>query len=218
MLDTFRTLRQKFLWTFWNIGILYLFFSIIFSFTLLYSQSSKIRTFPSKPINIVEQSKIIDAGTISLHTNTLTLFSFSAEEKIKDIYFVNAKVGKAVRTRLTSIYQLDDEFNLSLSFSEIKSFSIDFSTALQESIDLSINKKASKQVKASNVFAIKDISNINVSFGTFKTAVLKFDEINAKIKSSLDCNVELLSVSNHLLGDIDNLTLGELDDTLLFEL
>ena len=218
MLDTFRTLRQKFLWTFRNIGILYLFFSIIFSFTLLYSQSSKIRTFPSKPINIIEQSKIIDAGTISLHTNTLTLFSFSAEEKIKDIYFINAKVGKAVRTRLTSIYQLDDEFNLSLSFSEIKSFSIDFSTALQEGIELTLNKKTSKQVRANSVFTIKDISSINVSFGTFKTAVLKFNEINAKIKSSLDCNVELLSVSNHLLGDIDNLTLGELDDTLLFEL
>lgn len=218
MLDTFRTLRQKFLWTFWNIGILYLFFSITFSFALSYSQSSKIRTFPSKPINIIEQSKIFDAGTISLHTNTLTLFSFDSEEKIKDVYFVNAKVGKAVRTRLTSIYQLDDEFNLSLSFSEITSFSIDFSTTLQESIDLSLNKKTSKQVKVNNVFAIKDISSINVSFGTFKTAVLKFKEINAKIKSSLDCNVELLSVSNHLLGDIDNLTLGELDDTLLFEL
>lgn len=218
MNDRFRTLRQKFLRTFWNIGILYLFFSVIFSFALLYSQSSKIRTFPSKPINIIEQSKIIDAGTISIHTNTLTLFSFNSEEKIKDIYFVNAKVDKAVRTSLTSIYQLGGEINLSLSFGEITSFSIDFSTALQESIDLALNKKISKQVKANNVFTIKDISSINVSFGTFKTAVLKFDEINAKIKSSLDCNVELLSVSNHLLGDIDNLTLGELDDTLLFEL
>ena len=218
MLDTFRTLRQKFLWTFWNIGILYLFFSITFTFALIDNQSSKIRTFPSKPINIIEQSKIVDAGTISLHTNTLTLFSVSNEEKIEDVYFVNAKIGKSIRTRLTTIYQLDDEFNLSLSFSEITSFSIDFSTALQESIDLSLNKKISKQVKANNVFTIKDISSINVSFGTFKTAVLKFDEINAKIKSSLDCNVELLSVSNHLLGDIDSLTLGELDDTLLFEL
>lgn len=218
MLDIFRTLRQKFLWTFRNIGILYLFFSIVFSFVLLYSQSSKIRTFPSKPINIIEQSKIIDAETISIHTNTLTLFSFNSEEKIKDIYFVNAKVDKAVRMSLTSIYQLGGEINLSLSFGEITSFSIDFSTALQEGIDLTLNKKTSKQVKANNVFTIKDISSINVSFGTFKTAVLKFDEINAKIKSSLDCNVELLSVSNHLLGDIDNLTLGELDDTLLFEL
>lgn len=218
MLDTFRTLRQKFLWTFRNIGILYLFFSIIFSFALLYSQSSKIRTFPSKPINIIEQSKIIDAGTISLHTNTLTLFSFGAEEKIKGIYFVNAKVDKAVKTRLTSIYQLGGEVNLSLSFGEITSFSIDFSAALQEGIDLALNKKTSKQVRANNVFTIKDISSINVSFGTFKTAVLKFDEINAKIKSSLNCNVELLSVSDHLLGDIDNLTLGVLDDTLLFEL
>ena len=218
MLNTFRTLRQKFLWTFWNIGILYLFFSIIFSFTLLYSQSLKIRTFPSKPINIIEQSKIVDATTISIHTNTLTLFSFNSEEKIKDVYFVNAKIGKSIRTRLATIYQLVDEFNLSLSFSEIVSFSIDYSISLNESIDLTLNKKTSKQVKANNVFAIKDISSINVSFGTFKTAVLKFGEINAKIKSSLDCNVELLSVSNHLLGDIDNLTLGELDDTLLFEL
>lgn len=218
MLDTFRTLRQKFLWTFWNIGILYLFFSIIFSFALSYSQSSKIRTFPSKPINIIEQSKIVDEATISIHTNTLTLFSFDSEEKIKDVYFVNSKVDKAIRTRVAKIYQLVDKFNLSLSFSEITSFSIDFSTTLQESIELSLNKKASKQVKANNVFAIKDISSINVSFGTFKTAVLKFDEINAKIKSSLDCNIELLSVSNHLLGDIDNLTLGELDDILLFEL
>lgn len=218
MLNTFRNLRQKFLWTFWNIGILYLFFSITFTFTLIDNQNLKIRVFPSKPITIVEQSKIVDAGTISLHTNTLTLFSFSAEEKIKDVYFANAKVGKAVRTRLSTIYQLGGEFNLSLSFSEITSFSIDFSTALQESINLSINKKTSKQVRANSVFTIKDISSINVSFGTFKTAVLKFSEINAKIKSSLDCNVELLSVSNHLLGDIDNLTLGELDDTLLFEL
>ena len=218
MLNTFRTLRQKFLWTFWNIGILYLFFSIIFSFALLYSQSLKIRTFPSKPVNIIEQSEIIDEGTISLHTNTLTLFSFSSEEKIKDVYFANAKIGKPIRTRLATIYQLVDEFNLSLSSSEIVSFSINYSISLNESIDLTLNKKVSKQVKANNVFTIKDISSINVSFGTFKTAVLKFDEINAKIKSSLDCNVELLSVSNHLLGDIDNLTLGELDDTLLFEL
>lgn len=218
MLNTFRTLRQKFLWTFWNIGILYLFFSIIFSFALLYSQSLKIRIFPSKPINIIEQSKIIDKETISLHTNTLTLFSFDSEEKIKDVYFVNSRVDKAIRTRLATIYQLVDEFNLALSFSEIVRFSINYSISLNESIDLTLNKKASKQVRANNVFTIKDISSINVSFGTFKTAVLKFSEINAKIKSSLDCNVELLSVSNHLLGDIDSLTLGELDDTLLFEL
>ena len=218
MLNTFRTLRQKFLWTFWNIGILYLFFSIIFSFALSYSQSLKIRTFPSKPINIIEQSKIIDEATISLHTNTLTFFSFNSEEKIKDVYFVNSKVDRAIRTRLVTIYQLVDEFNLSLSFSKITIFSINYNIFLQEHMNLTLNKKVSKQVKANNVFEIKDISSINVSFGTFKTAVLKFDEINAKIKSSLDCNIELLTVSNHLLGDIDNLTLGELDDTLLFKL
>lgn len=218
MLNKFKTLKQKFLWTFWNIGILYLFFSIIFSFLLLYSQSAKIRVFPSKPISIVEQSKIVDEATISIHTNTLTLFSFDSDEKIKDVYFVNAKVGKAIRTRLATINQLVGEFNLSLSFSEIVNFSINDSISLSENIDLTLNKKVSKQVKANNVFTIKDISSINVSFGTFKTAVLKFSEINDKIKSSLDCNVELLSVSNHLLGDIDNLTLGELDDTLLFEL
>lgn len=218
MLNTFRTLRQKFLWTFWNIGILYLFFSIIFSFALLYSQSLKIRTFPSKPINIIEQSKIVDGAAISIHTNTLTFFSLDSEEKIKDVYFVNSKVDKAIRTRIATIYQLDDEFNLSLSFSEIARLSINYSISLNESIDLTLNKRTSKQVKANSVFTIKDISSLKVSFGTFKTAVLKFGEINAKIKSSLDCNVELLSVSNHLLGDIDNFTLGELDDTLLFEL